>query len=65
QQVKGLLNDIATELGSKDARDFIYNCILLDLDSLNLYGLGKVLDFTRDLILVKKYIQNKPDEPQS
>ena len=63
QQIKQLLNEIAIELGSENTRDFIYNCILLDLDSLNIHGLGKVLDFTRDLILVEKYIQSKPTEP--
>lgn len=64
-QAKQLLNDIAVRLGSNNSRDFMYNCIISNLDALNEQGLGKVLDLTNDLILLKKYINNKDSDKQS
>lgn len=61
-QAKQLLNDIAVRLGSNNSRDFMYNCIISNLDALNEQGLGKVLDLTNDLILLKKYINNKDSD---
>lgn len=58
-QTEQLLNDIAIQLGSKNSRDFTYTGILSNLDVLNEQGLVKVLSFTDDLILLKKYIRDK------
>lgn len=61
KQAKELLNSIAVGLGAKNTREFVYNNIIHDLNDLNERGLDKVLRFTRDLILIKKYLRDSSE----
>lgn len=59
-----LLKEVRTELGHDSDLDFTYSNILLDLDSLNVKGLRKVLGLTHDLVLIKDYLRDSSNEPE-
>lgn len=59
---KKVLKDIPMELGYANERDFLIKNIMINVNDLNEKGLNKVLDLTRDLIMIKSYLVDKDDQ---